>query len=101
MRGHEWYRLLLLFQPIKLLFREGLSISTKMAFPYRRKMTFNSSTYPRRIFRSDRRMMFISRRYSWKRGLYIHRWVSSLEAPVAGNRHGRKVTGDYWNEGLG
>ncbi|KAL4385672.1 hypothetical protein GQ457_15G022430 [Hibiscus cannabinus] len=56
MQGHEWYRLLLLFQPVELLFREGLSISTKMAFPSRRKMIFNSSTSPRRIFRSDRRM---------------------------------------------
>ncbi|KAL4347068.1 hypothetical protein GQ457_17G009580 [Hibiscus cannabinus] len=38
---------------------------------------------------------------SFQRGLYIHRWVSSLEALVAGNRHGRKVTGGCWNGGLG
>ncbi|KAL4384191.1 hypothetical protein GQ457_15G005790 [Hibiscus cannabinus] len=31
--------------------------------------------------------------YSRQHGLYIHRWVSSLEAPIAGNRHGQKVTG--------
>ncbi|KAL4387010.1 hypothetical protein GQ457_09G024880 [Hibiscus cannabinus] len=56
MQGHEWYRLLLLFQPVELFFREGLSISTKMTFQSRRKMAFNSSTSPRLIFRSDRRM---------------------------------------------
>ncbi|KAL4351522.1 hypothetical protein GQ457_06G014770 [Hibiscus cannabinus] len=33
-------------------------------------------------------------------GLYIHHWVSSLEAPVVGNRHGQKVTGGCWNGGL-
>ncbi|KAL4312294.1 hypothetical protein GQ457_01G025290 [Hibiscus cannabinus] len=46
MQGHEWYRLLLLFQPVELLFQEGLSISTKMTFQSRRKMVFNSSISP-------------------------------------------------------
>ncbi|KAL4348186.1 hypothetical protein GQ457_17G015070 [Hibiscus cannabinus] len=30
--------------------------------------------------------------YSRQRELYIHRWVSSLEAAVTENRHGQKVT---------
>ncbi|KAL4366504.1 hypothetical protein GQ457_05G011830 [Hibiscus cannabinus] len=39
--------------------------------------------------------------YSRQPRLYIHRWASSLKAPVAGNYRGRKVVGGCWNGGLG